>query len=99
MALRDYGQASANAIPVGDINRPIVDWGADFYSDTSLHNGDWIGFLCLTDAVIDLTGVNWGGSVITAVTVKAGTYVPGRFNTLKLASGTIIAYRASQPAS
>lgn len=97
MSISNYGHATAQAIPVSDISNPIPDWGADFFSDTAAHVGDWTGIQALTDTVIDLTSANWGGSAITAVTIKAGTRVSGRFPWLKLASGTVVAYRALAP--
>lgn len=99
MAIRTYDQAFAQAIPVQSISEPFPDFGADFYSDTTAYNGNWHRIQCLTDAVIDLTGANWGGSAKTAVALKAGTSISGRFPYLKLASGTVVAYRTVQSTS
>ena len=100
MARRTLGPASLSAEPTSDISNPVPEWGADFFSDTSVHNcpvlGGWLAIQCLTDAVVDLTGCNWSGSAISAVTLKAGTTISGLFPYIKLASGTVVAYRASQ---
>ena len=99
MALRTYRESVAQAVPVGVISDPVPQWGADFFSDTSAHNGTWHVITALTDAVVDLTSANWGGSAITAVTIKAGTTIRGWFPYIKLASGTVVAYRAEAPTS
>jgi hypothetical protein len=78
------------------INHPVPEFGAFFASDTSEHTTTaprfWTQIQCLTDAVIDIDKSNWGGSALTAVTLKAGTTIYGQFARFKLASGTVAAY-------
>jgi hypothetical protein len=66
---------------------------ADFISDTNVHYGSWYGFLA-TAAVsgCDLTGGSISGTV-TSVPIPAGVFIAGRFSYIKLAGGSVVAYR------
>lgn len=87
------------------INSPVPDLGGIFVSDTTERTVDqpqaWAQIQCLTDAVIDIAGSNLAelgankANTATAVTLKAGTILYGLFNRFKLASGTVVAYYAS----
>lgn len=92
-----FGSDSAVAAPTWPIGSPIPENGADFWNDTALHYGNWHIIQAQADAVVDLTGSNWGGSTITAVPIPKGTTLVGFFPAIKLASGSVVAYRRLQP--
>ena len=66
---------------------------SDFISDTNVHYGSWYGFLAVAAVSgCDLTGGSVNGTV-TSVPIPAGAWVPGRFSYIKLAGGSVVAYR------
>lgn len=81
-----------SALQVVDTNLP-GEGDSDFISDTNVHYGSWYGFLA-TAAVsgCDLTGGSVNGTV-TSVPIPAGAWLPGRFSYIKLAGGSVVAYR------
>jgi hypothetical protein len=103
-ALFRYGARIAQAEAVASINVPVPEFGGDYFGDTTLHSPNvttnpgptpgWMGVLVLTTAVFDAaTQVNITG--LATVSIPAGTFVPAIFSQIKLSSGSIIAYRAT----
>lgn len=68
---------------------------SDYFADTNTHFGGWYFIYANTAAVIDVTGGSIQGTV-TSVGIPAGGYLAGYFPYLKLASGTVTAYRNTQ---
>lgn len=65
--------------------------GSEVIDDTSAHTGTWGGMLVLNDTVISAVSedyaVNKDGQ--TAITLPAGLYLPGYFNSITLTSGVV----------
>lgn len=61
--------------------------GSLFIADTAAHVGSFINFTALTDTVGAFVSSNIQGT-LTAVTIKAGSTLYGRFSSITLASGT-----------
>lgn len=69
--------------------------GFDVITDTSAHSGNWGIFHALEDTVISaITFTTPTTGSITGRTIKGGDRVYGYFNSIKLTSGSGIAYRA-----
>lgn len=76
--------------------------GADWFDNTSVRTGDWSIITALTDVVFttltsdDNTPFGLNGTapgVFSAKTLPKGATMFGRFTTITLTSGTLIAYR------
>jgi hypothetical protein len=68
--------------------------GSDFFNDTTSRDGKWNKIQVLANTVFTtLTDATRGGTAVGAFSFPAGTVFTGQFTTIKLASGTIIAYR------
>jgi|SRR6478609_8559534 len=102
MALFRFGSRSNQSKGVAAINFPIPEFGGDYIGDTALHTPDtaaanqygWAQIYCLTATVLDVaTKCNITG--IQTVSLPAGTWVYGIFAQIKLTSGSIIAYKAT----
>jgi hypothetical protein len=63
--------------------------GGLYVSDTSEHTGNFTGILILTDASITAVGTVTG---LTTAAVKQNVYIPGKFTSVTLASGTCILF-------
>jgi cation transporter-like permease len=68
------------------------EYGADYYADTSAHTGDWEAIQALEAAVAALVSTNVAGT-LSAVPIPAGAIIFGRFTSITLSSGKVIAYR------
>lgn len=65
--------------------------GGTYIDDTDAHAGVFCAIQVLTNCVITLVGTISG---ITSVALAAGTVVYGRFTSVTLASGSVIAYNS-----
>ena len=76
--------------------------GAKFISDNETHSGSFVAIQCLEDTVFaaltpsDTTygyGVgSYNGNTMASETITAGTVIYGRWTTVDLTSGLVIAY-------
>jgi len=83
-------------------NASMGQAGAKFISDTAVHTGTFIAIQCLEDTVFnaltpdDITngyGVgSYNGNTMASETISAGTTIYGRWTTIDLTSGLVIAY-------
>lgn len=98
-----FGSRSNQSKSVLTLNQPVPDFGGDYFADTSLHNpsdiqGDnvngWAQIQCITATVLD-AATQCNIANIAGVTLPAGSIIPGLFSQIKLTSGSIIAYRAT----
>ena len=70
--------------------------GSVFISDTVSHTGPFENIQALTDCVADLSnGILSPPGSSTAVSIKAGTIVRGKWSAITLASGTGQAFNAT----
>ena len=71
--------------------------GAVSIADTTAVTGDFVSIDVMTDAKFEVLAGNLTGAAnavsATAHTIKAGTTIDGYFSSIKLHSGTVIAYR------
>lgn len=89
---------------IASINDPIPEFGGLWIDDTTLHNaGDtagpnqygWAQVQVITATVFDAaTKTNISG--IAGKSIPAGTILRGIFTAIKLTSGSVIAYNASE---
>ncbi len=70
-------------------------FGADVYADTTQHTGNWGRVVVLSAAVFTMGSSATICSIngLTGVTIPALTELRGEFTAIKLASGTVLAYR------
>lgn len=76
--------------------------GSYWIDDTNAHTANCQGFLVITATVLTSISYRAGyegpntdvGAVLTGKTLPAGTYLPIPFKAIKLASGSILAYRS-----
>jgi len=66
--------------------------GAKIINDTNRHNGKYRVIHALADTVFDEFVDSTLTGTITGITIKQGTSIGGHVTTIKLISGTIIAY-------
>ena len=76
--------------------------GAKFISDQAVHTGNFVAIQCIEDTVFnaltpsDTTygyGVgSYNGNTMASETIPAGTVIYGRWTTIDLTSGLVIAY-------
>lgn len=73
--------------------------GQEIIDDTAAHAGDFSGLRVITATVVSAMtfesgyNVNAGKTWANLGTIPAGTYLPGKFSSITLASGTAIAVR------
>jgi len=84
---------------LGTISKDALAQGAggfDYYSGTTNHTGNWGIVEVVGDAVFTtLTVANTGGASLAGPTFTAGFKFFGDITVIKLASGSVIAYRHS----
>ena len=83
-------------------NAALGQAGAKFISDDATHTGSFVAIQCLEDTVFatltpaDTTygyGVgSYNGNTMASETITAGTVIYGRWTTVDLTSGLVIAY-------
>jgi len=83
-------------------NASMGQAGAKFISDQAVHTGTFVAIQCLEDTVFnaltpdDTTngyGVgSYNGNTMASETISAGTTIYGRWTTIDLTSGLVIAY-------
>lgn len=67
------------------------DKGALYITDTGAHTGNFDAIQALEDAVADLVSTNVTGT-LTSVPIPAGVVIYGKFTSITLASGKVMAY-------
>jgi hypothetical protein len=67
--------------------------GATLFTGTTLSAGSWSRIDALATASVTVTATNWDGDVPTTFSLAAGATVYGIFRAIKLASGSVIAYK------
>src|SRR5437867_711691 len=110
MALFRFGSRANQSKSVVSINHPVPDFGGDYYADTSLHTLNtagqlptnnqtgWAQVQTITATIFDAATVcNITG--LAGVSIPAGTLLYGIFASIKLTSGSIIAYHATESSS
>ena len=83
-------------------NAALGQAGAKFINDTAVHTGSFVAIQCLEDTVFnaltpeDTTngyGVgSYNGNSMASETIPAGVTIYGRWTTIDLTSGLVIAY-------
>ena len=83
-------------------NAALGQAGAKFISDTSVHSGSFVAIQCVEDTVFnaltpaDTTngyGVgSYNGNTMASETIPAGMTIYGRWTSIDLTSGAVIAY-------
>lgn len=71
--------------------------GGTFINSTTTYNGNWYAIQVLTNATfttLSFSSNGWTGDSISGYAFPAGTTIFGNFSTIKLASGSVIAYTA-----
>ena len=84
-------------------NAALGQSGAKFISDNAEHTGTFVAIQCIEDTIFatltpaDTTygyGVgSYNGNTMASITIPAGTVIYGRWKTIDLTSGKVIAYR------
>ena len=87
------GQAAPQSLALGQL-------GSIFIDDTASHSGDWGVIYCV--AACTFTTLTSGKlangtdvcmiGTLTGIALSAGMHIAGRFSTIKLATGKVIAY-------
>ena len=67
--------------------------GATLFTGTTLSAGAWNQINALAATSISVTATNWDGDPTTTFNLSAGTSIYGVFTAIKLASGSVIAYK------
>ena len=68
--------------------------GSTFFDDTTSRSGTWHAILIVEDTVFTtITDTTRDGSVVGAKVFPAGEIICGHITTIKLASGSCIAYK------
>ena len=71
----------------------IGQGGTIFIDDTAEHTGPFIGFIAITNAVLDVSECTSNIEDAADFTIEKGWTVYGQFDSLTLGSGTILAYK------
>lgn len=73
--------------------------GSDFISDTAAHTGSWGIIYCISACTFTTltsgdrpTGTAVMTGTLTSISLAAGMSIHGYFTTIRLASGSVIAY-------
>lgn len=79
------------------LNIMVGSYGANYIGDTQAHTPETGYVFCalqvLADAVISAYSPAFDGNTFTGVTIPAGTIIYGRFTTITLTSGKVLAYK------
>tara|TARA_R100000700_G_C3040899_1_gene64962 strand:+ start:136 stop:438 length:303 start_codon:yes stop_codon:yes gene_type:complete len=83
-------------------NAALGQAGAKFISDTSVHSGSFVAIQCVEDTVFNVLtpadttngyGVgSYNGNTMASETIPAGMTIYGRWTSIDLTSGAVIAY-------
>jgi hypothetical protein len=77
-------------------NNQFGQEGAEVITDTAAHPGSFISLQALSDAVIAaVTAPNLTGNSLVGQTIPAGVAIYGRFTSITLTSGSLIAYKSA----
>lgn len=78
------------------LNIMVGSYGANYISDTAAHTPGtgyvFCALQCIADSVISAYSPAFAGNTFTGVTIPAGTVIYGRFTTVTLTSGKVLAY-------
>ena len=95
MAINKYNVVESGNVALGQV-------GAKFISDTAVHSGTFVAITMLEDTVFnaltptDTTngyGVgSYNGNTMASETIPQGVTIYGRWNSIDLTSGLVIAY-------
>lgn len=79
---------------VGATRQLIGEFGGQFYTSSSgAWNGDWFKVVAISSAVVTLTTANMSPSPL-AVSLVQGHEIRGRFASITVTSGTVVAYNS-----
>lgn len=79
---------------VGATRQLIGEFGGQYYTSSSgAWNGDWFKVVAISSAVVTLTTANMSPSPL-AVSLVQGQEIRGRFASIQVASGTVVAYNS-----
>jgi len=67
--------------------------GATLFTGTTLSAGAWNQITALSNASVSVTSTNWDGDPPTTFALNVGASIYGVFTAIKLASGSVIAYK------
>jgi hypothetical protein len=77
-----------NAVALGQVGSTLI-------TSTSAVTGKFIGFLCLTDTTLTSIKAQLSGDSYSGVTFPKGAYIPLPFESITLATGSVLAVRAA----
>ena len=75
------------------LNAKIGQAGTIFIDDTAEHTGPFVGFIAITNAVLDVSACTSNIEDEADFTIEKGWTVYGNFTSLSFDSGTVLAYR------
>lgn len=82
---------SANSIKAQVIYDATLLDGSDFFTDTTAHTGRWCAIAAVAAAVA--TVVDDLSGTFTSIPIPAGMTIYGKFSSITLASGKVLAYK------
>ena len=74
-------------------NAKLGQGGTIFIDDTAEHTGPYIGFIAITNAVLDVSECTSNITDEADFTIEKGWTIYGNFTSITLASGTVLAYK------
>ena len=87
-------QKGLNRLSVQEANNAkLGQAGTVFIDDTNEHTGPFIGFIAITEAVIDVSACTSNIDDGADFTIPIGVTIYGQFDSLAMVSGTILAYK------
>lgn len=89
--------SEGNIVYEADIFQAMVGaLGTNYVADTAAHTPSegrvFFALICIEETVIAAMSPTVDGNTLTAVTLPAGTPIYGRFTTVTLTSGSLMAY-------
>ena len=73
-------------------NATLGQGGSIFIDDTAEHTGPFVGFIAITEAVLDVSACTTGIEDAADFTIEKGWTIYGQFTSITLGGGTILAY-------
>ena len=85
--IRKFSVIESSNLAFGQVGSILID-------DTDAHTGPYCAITALTDAVVDISecDMSWIEDVAD-FTIPTGTTIFGRFTSIELDSGSVLAYR------
>jgi uncharacterized protein YcgI (DUF1989 family) len=74
-------------------NAKLGQGGSVFINDDAVHTGPFVAFIAITEAVLDISDCTTNIDGAADFTIPIGTTIYGRFDSLSIASGSILAYK------